>query len=142
MNNYIFLNIDGVLTNNCNHFSFNKKSFEALKEIIDECDKKTKVILFSPWAYTLASYYGIANELSEYGIELSDKVKYSKGSHSEELMTYLRDNNVEQYVVLDNQTMGFEDIMDHLVKIDIFTGLTSNYKEEILKKLTQKTPED
>ena len=131
----IFLDVDGVLNDqNLIFEKFKTKEIEIskdklllLKEIITSNDD-TKVVLSSSWRIGLLRKDGkiVADTtyhkeflelLKEYSIQIYD-ITPSMMSRPEEIKYYLDNNDIESYVILDDEDLNDE----NQVKTDFFNG--------------------
>ena len=131
----IFLDVDGVLNDQDLIFEkFKTKEIEIskdklllLKKIITSNDD-TKVVLSSSWRIGLLRKDGkiVADTtyhkeflelLKEYSIQIYD-ITPSMMSRPEEIKYYLDNNDIESYVILDDEDLNDE----NQVKTDFFNG--------------------
>lgn len=131
----IFLDVDGVLNDQDLIFEkFKTKEIEIskdklllLKKIITSNDD-TKVVLSSSWRIGLLKKDGkiVADTtyhkeflelLKEYSIQIYD-ITPSMMSRPEEIKYYLDNNDIESYVILDDEDLNDE----NQVKTDFFNG--------------------
>lgn len=115
---FIFLDIDGVLipaesVSMINHADFddnekwNKKSINNLNELIKETGAK---IVISSHYRKLKTMEEIKNKFKELGINASIVGEISKGNNmlrGEEIQKYVDDNNIKDFVVIDDLSHDF-----------------------------------
>ncbi len=161
--NVIFLDIDGVL-NDLNYFmerhpkvlelytnkiydnsdtlklqrlmlDIDIKKLKILKEIIDET--KSLVVITSSWK-TLEVFPYVKNELIKLGIPIIDVTKDHNFDRGTGIKNYLKEHNVENYIILDDDIFKDydEELLSHLIKTSFISkGLSNNHKEKAIKKL-------
>lgn len=160
----IFLDIDGVLNSDCfflkrvrnmkNLRMFNTdlinendvKVIDSLCEIdLDNLDilvditniTDSKVVITSslknnPW------FNGVCKHLINYGLPIVGSTKDNGYNRGFGIKEYIKNNNIENYVVLDDEVFGDydEEILSHLIRTKAYdSGLDVNDREKILKIL-------
>ena len=146
---YIFLDVDGVL--NCRAdwripFTVNIKCVKVFAEIVKRCRKKygeVSVVVISTWragysktGNSAIQYIRLENILEEYGIPIEGITPVSDKGRQAEVEYYIRRNNVEKYIILDDDESMFEN-PDNLIiySPDYTTGLAEKDIKKILKIL-------
>lgn len=151
--NAIFLDVDGVL-NSINklkevynktkkahsgyNYPFGENAIENLKEIVEKTN--SKIIITSTWRKNRIGKMILLKKLKEYGID--DKVvgytNIINDNREEEIKEYLRRNpNIKNFIIIDDSSKLI-DLIDRLVKTDVFYGLTKENKDEAIKKLEKR----
>ena len=139
----IFLDVDGVL-NSDQYFDKTKnldiqgieadidiKKIELLKKAINET--RARVVLSSSWRYTRNGQQ-LKELLSNYGISV-DTTPFIQNKRGLEIKQWLAENqNVEDFVILDDEI--FDSYDDELIKklIKISNGNGHNFGEGLLLK--------
>ena len=135
MTKYIFLDIDGVLNSehtlneSCKNMDqklasiISDQLIKNLSYLVEKTD--AKIILSSSWRTyfdndinkprsILAMF--LVHSLKQYNLKLHDMTPYPKGTYSNErgleIKTYINENNVKDYVVIDDEE--FSDFRTHL----------------------------
>jgi hypothetical protein len=137
----IFLDVDGVLNrldgmyyrkdvgynlsrNIYPPYPIDKEKIEMVMKLAKET--KAKIVLSSSWR---REDKGMA-KLVEFGLgifDTTDKNSYAK--REETIKNYLIDNNVNNYVILDDNSDYFfisDEIAKHALTIDAYNGLTDS----------------
>ena len=130
----VMLDFDGVI-----HIAgkFSKAAINNLNSLLDS-DPKLKIVISSSWRHKGSKY--CENVLEENGVD-PDRVvgmtdltmRDDRGHHIER---WIEDNKPEAFVVLDDHD-DMDKVVDHLVQVNPYIGLTStNIKKslDILKK--------
>ena len=154
--NVIFLDIDGVLIPNNYHdkdnLNINNDALKFLKKIINETN--SKVVLISNWRFFRdeendTSYKRLIKLLNDCGIYIYDiapilKLKMIKKNNkigfdpytmrSGEIYKWLSDNDVDNFVILDDENYSYEffGYDKNLILIDNKKGLT---EEDVQKSI-------
>ncbi len=148
---YVFFDIDGVL--NCEkdwhqqHFTINQNCFAVFKEFLEYVHKQAgippKLIICSTWR---AGFDNKDRENADAGslletvfqeadLFISGATPVSNKTRQEEIEYYIRRNNVEQYLIIDDDTSLYNDKTKiNLYVPDYKTGLTAKDLKN-LKKL-------
>ena len=115
-------------------WQINPYNLDILKEIIDETN--SNIVVCSSWK-TLRSFDRISEELIKLGIPIIDKTYDSGYNRGHGIKEYLKSNNVNNYVILDDERFEDydEELLSHLVKTSFKNGLTLNEKDKVLKIL-------
>lgn len=139
----IFLDFDGVI-NNWNHFEgVATENANILKRLIEISG--AKVVATSSNKYCLqrnpnAHYYAsefynvYAKPLNDFGIEIFALTPDEKSNRSLEIKKYLEDNDVEEYVILDDELVD-KSLQPHQVFIDLYQGLQEEHLAPSLRIL-------
>lgn len=151
MNNYIFLDIDGVL--NSKHTKakgpygnpgIGKKHLEILKTIVDKTDGE--IVLISDWRLSflpndhmsdMANY--ISKKLESVGLSMtivSENPCYE--NRSDEISEWMLNNPTKKFIILDDSfCSGYEaDTMQpHWIQTDFRKGLEEKHIEEAIEKM-------
>ncbi|MDI9337655.1 MAG: HAD domain-containing protein [Alphaproteobacteria bacterium] len=140
----IFLDIDGVLVplgsshNSLDQwyddsaYPFNVDCVIVLNEILEKT--RAEIVLISTWQFmydleTLQDIFKF-NRVESLPI---DSTKDYGNDKIEEVLNYIRDNDIENYVVLDDKDLS--KLGTHFIQIDGTTGLTEDYIDAILNIL-------
>ena len=160
--NVIFLDIDGVL-NSLNYFkerypkvkelsqnSYNYdivykfkrlmldidiNKLKILKELIQET--KSLVVITSSWK-NLEAFPYVKEELINMGIPIIGFTEDNKSNRGAGIKKYLMENNVEKYIILDDEIYDDYDteLLSHLVKTSFMNdGFTNEHKSKALKMI-------
>lgn len=150
-NNIIFLDIDGVL-NSKNYFTNYKKKIKNVSDIVRQMSEidvdkfnllvdvirevNAKVVITSSWRM-LRIYPLIKEIFISSGIPIIGETKYLKGNRGKEIRDYLENNDIDNFVILDDEVFNdFGLLKNNLVKTSFYTdGLTKGSCNEIKKKL-------
>lgn len=139
----IFLDIDGVPNSNeyfertkdnkLDRIELDIKCLKVLKEILEET--KAKVVVTSSWRI-LKNFENTKKYLKEFGIEVYDQTK-SLGKRGEEIRDYLKNHNIDKFVILDDEIFpDFNELENYVVKTSFYNGgLKEEYKNILIKKL-------
>lgn len=139
----IFLDFDGVI-NNWEHFEgVAPENANILKRIIELSGAKVVVtssnkycLQRKPHTYYYASkFYNVyAKSLTDLGIEIFALTPDENSNRSLEIKKYLEANNVEEYVILDDELVD-RTLQPHQVFIDLYQGLQEEHLAPSLKIL-------
>ena len=165
--NIIFLDIDGVL-NDQNHFietdqkvidfyksaeyikgdpysllkrqmlDIDMNKLSILKEICEITS--SKIVITSSWK-SLSIYPLIEEELINKGIPIIGTTKYSSSSRGLGIKLYIEENNVDNYIILDDEIFDTYDdeLLSRLVKTNFYiSGLNEESKDIAIKKLERR----
>ena len=163
--NVIFLDIDGVLNskdyfieshpkvlelcegNKFNHdtkfklermmLDIDPNKLEILKDIINETE--ANVVITSSWK-RLNIFPHIKEKLISIGIPVIGETIDNSENRGEGIKRYLMENNVSEYIILDDDIFDDydEDLLSHLIKTSFNDGgLVEAHKKLILKKLVK-----
>lgn len=131
----IFLDIDGVLCTMETYYRRKKEFMNykkyispivdtdrllLLKQIIDKTS--AKVVITSSWRTAiisgLSSGIELINLFKEYGIEIYDLTSFDENRNRvNEINSYLEQNEVENYIIIDDEFKSLECFAEHLVRI-------------------------
>lgn len=141
--NIIFLDVDGVL-NSAKELSegpFSKISLNVLKRIVDETN--AKIVVISSWRLLEFSRKILLSELEKYHLKESviGMTPHLPSNREEEIMTYLKSNEFPNlnFIILDDQVIEYQDLEEHVIKIDPYFGLNEEHLEICIHLLTSKT---
>lgn len=140
--NIIFLDVDRVL-NSAKELSegpFSKISLNVLKRIVDEIN--VKIVVISSWRLLEFSRKILLSELEKYHLKESViGMTPHLTSNREEIMTYLKSNEFSNlnFIILDDQVIEYQDLEEHVIKIDPYFGLNEENLETCIHLLTSKT---
>lgn len=139
--NIIFLDVDRVL-NSAKELSegpFSKISLSVLKRIVDETN--AKIVVISSWRLLEFSRKILLSELEKYHKESVIGMTPHLTSNREEIMTYLKSNEFSNlnFIILDDQVIEYQDLEEHVIKIDPYFGLNEEHLETCIHLLTSKT---
>lgn len=141
--NIIFLDVDGVL-NSAKELSegpFSKISLNVLKRIVDETN--AKIVVISSWRLLEFSRKILLSELEKYHLKESviGMTPHLTSNREEEIMTYLKSNEFSNlnFIILDDQVIEYQDLEEHVIKIDPYFGLNEEHLETCIHLLTSKT---
>lgn len=130
--NILFLDVDGVLNSHdylCNKFEQKGKKSLTRREFIDpECMRilklivdsfKFHIVIISAWKIIDEEYKLLIDIFSDYDMHIFDRTNNYGSSRGREIHEWICNNNVEKYVVLDDDI--FKDyekynILPHLVQ--------------------------
>lgn len=141
--NIIFLDVDRVL-NSAKELSegpFSKISLNVLKRIVDETN--AKIVVISSWRLLEFSRKILLSELEKYHLKESviGMTPHLPSNREEEIMTYLKSNEFPNlnFIILDDQVIEYQDLEEHVIKIDPYFGLNEEHLEICIHLLTSKT---
>lgn len=141
--NIIFLDVDWVL-NSAKELSegpFSKISLNVLKRIVDETN--AKIVVISSWRLLEFSRKILLSELEKYHLKESviGMTPHLPSNREEEIMTYLKSNEFPNlnFIILDDQVIEYQDLEEHVIKIDPYFGLNEEHLEICIHLLTSKT---
>lgn len=127
----IFLDFDGVLHGegkNSNQFF---EHIDLFCNFIREYKNEVQVVISSSWREekTLAELKNIFHEDVQCMIvgvtpQLPIEERYAKGGREKEVLLYCRENNINNWIALDDQTRFFSDDCKNLILINGETGLS------------------
>lgn len=149
----IFLDIDGVLNSwddyndRCKNLKkeerpsfgdIEERPLMLLKELIEVTN--AKVVLSSSWRKSIFLTSEVYKALSTMGIELYDITPIlPSGNRAEEIREWLKDKEVESFVILDDDSFEFKgnELSKNLVKTTMDSGLQKEHVEEAIRILNQ-----
>ena len=144
----IFLDFDGVLNNNSYFLDSKEKApfflqdekMILLKQIVDSTN--AKIVLSTSWREIWNSDLDISSKLKDYfysfDLSVYDVTKNINYNRPLEISTWLKENNVSSYVILDDiANPWYEHVNNVVVTNKEFNGLSQddvNKAIDILKK--------
>ena len=144
----IFLDFDGVLNNNSYFLNSKEKApfflqdekMILLKQIVDSTN--AKIVLSTSWREIWNSDLDISSKLKDYfysfDLSVYDVTKNINYNRPLEISTWLKENNVSSYVILDDiANPWYEHVNNVVVTNKEFNGLSQddvNKAIDILKK--------
>ena len=144
----IFLDFDGVLNNNSYFLDSTEKApfflqdekMILLKQIVDSTN--AKIVLSTSWREIWNSDLDISLKLKDYfnsfDLSVYDVTKNTNYNRPLEISTWLKENNVSSYVILDDiANPWYEHVNNVVVTNKEFNGLSQddvNKAIDILKK--------
>ena len=135
----VFLDIDGVLNDAFNIQRLMKDEpsldhLECLKAIIDLTG--AEIVLTSTWRLFALSRKIIKNSLAKVGLTFTDRTKELLKGRTAEINEWLsRHQEVESFVILDDDWTLLEDFPENTVKTSFFKGLLPEHIEKAVKIL-------
>ena len=149
INNIIFLDIDGVLNSDkffeeseyCNRSDINSPLYdidmnklELLLDVVRETS--SSIVITSSWR-RLSIYPYVKKYLIDKGLPIIHETSYIEGKRGEEIRDYLNNNDVDNFVILDDEVFSdFNELTNYLVKTNFYEdGLTIDNCNEIKKRL-------
>lgn len=139
----IFLDFDGVINNWDNMEGVSIENVLILKEILKRTDAKIVATTSNkcclqrpnPIDYYESKYYReYVKYLNELGIEIYDMTPYVWGNRTLEILKYLEEHQVEQFVIVDDELIG-KPLQEHQVFLDLYLGLQEEHINPILNIL-------
>lgn len=106
-----------------------------LKEIIKETN--SKVVITSSWRY-LNIYPLVEEYLTNLGIPIIDATPYIESKRGEEIKTYLKNKQIDNYVIIDDDIFSDfdQELLDHLIHTNFYTdGLDEDNVKDAIYKL-------
>ena len=160
----IGVDIDGVLNSDKTfkeryiEYNLTKKWFlemdldmlNNLKTIIEKTD--AKIVLSSSWRIFMKKENGIiksdddkGKKLLElfklYGIEIYDMTPYRQYIREKEILAWLKNNKVDNYVIIDDDIADIKSLEDKLIKTKFNepdAGLTKEKADKAIKELLKR----
>lgn len=139
----IFLDFDGVI-NNWYHFDgVAIENAMILKQILLMTDAKIVVTTSNKYGlqrnrvvdYYSSNYYiKYVRYLNELGIKIDDMTPYVDGDRSLEIIKYLQEHSIEQFVIIDDELID-SSLQEHQVFLDLYMGLQEKHIEPVLRIL-------
>ena len=142
----IFLDFDGVINNWNNFYGVDDNNALILKNIIDLTNAKVVVTSSNKYSvqldekvnYQVSNFYRkYVKRLNELGIKIYALTPFCDYNRSLEIKKYLEENNVEQYVIVDDELVD-KDLQEHQVFLDLYKGLQEEHIEPIINILNGK----
>lgn len=156
--NVIFLDVDGVLNNaktfykrylnylitGKQNLEIDEKMVERLKKIVDATS--AKIVLSSSWRVFFTKHnnevfadskgYQLCEILEKYNMEIFDLTPYDKNRHrGNEISAYLNENEVDKYIIIDDDDFDLQDLSEHVIKTSFKSGLTDEHVIDAIEKL-------
>ena len=130
---YIFLDIDGVLNTSAEWrklYALNDKCVERFAAYVKKQKKEVRIVLSSSWrtgfAYnreSLPHIKDLKKRLAVYGLSIYGKTPILKGhTREEEIKAYIENNNVKDYVIIDDDKSLFSSEVKNLYLVDAKKG--------------------
>lgn len=144
MENIVFLDIDGVM----NDYEGNPEEFspEAVKIINYLYNKyNISIVISSGWrdSYTFDDFEKLfekngvlARVIDITPIFLGDLQKKNASIRDEEIFYYVRRHNLKKYLILDDYSIRYKELVPHFVQTDYDKGLSFDELQKIEKILT------
>lgn len=140
----VFLDIDGVLNSslslyagcNNNKWSIDKNIVSAYKKFSEKHNLKTVII--SSWREKVKNTQEMEKIIfDDCGIHLNihDLTPVLNKKRGFEVESYIRNNNIKNYVIIDDQANFLDNQLDRFIKTDIALGMTIYNFKEIAEKL-------
>jgi predicted peroxiredoxin len=133
----IFLDFDGVLVIRLDDFTGDVVSEEAVYYLNKLClETGYKIVVCSSWRH-LENYKDILyNSGIDPKIEVVGKTELNKNGREAEIKDYVREHNIEKYIVIDDAYLS-DDFESHHVRPASRLGFTKNKYDEALKKISE-----
>ena len=141
----VFLDFDGVLNNR----ESLRKGIHLLPEkvlLVGEICKRTKakIVISSTWR--MGTPIKVMKEMMwRAGLRFDCIIDYTSkgydGKRGEQIEQWLRENNCDCHVVLDDEKFDMGDQVAHLVQTTIETGLTQEHVEQAVAMLGEENNE-
>ena len=142
---YVFLDVDGVLNKKSdwvNKFYIRDDCVQVLSDLLESINNQwiPYVVLCSTWRAGAGvnneapQYTTLKNSLKQYGIQIYDTTPLSNKGRQAEIEYYIRRNNVDDYIVIDDDPSLFE--FPDRIKLytpDYKTGLIDSDIKKIVK---------
>ena len=142
---YVFLDVDGVLNKKSdwvNKFYIRDDCVQVLSDLFESINNQwiPYVILCSTWRAGAGvnneapQYTALKESLIQYGIRIYDTTPLSNKGRQAEIEYYIRRNNVDDYIVIDDDPSLFE--FPDRIKLytpDYKTGLIDSDIKKIVK---------
>ncbi len=169
----IFLDIDGVLNDSktfediyneyqitkTRRLEIDREKLEYLKRIVEET--QALIVLSSSWRLMgilkngqvikgTEKFYALIKMFQEYGLKIYDVTPYIEGKRNEEIKAWLKNKDVENFIIIDDEVYYLQEFKEHLIKTsnvkdkrnirNIYdcSGLKPEHVEEAIRKLTLK----
>ena len=132
----IFLDVDGVLNSSNDKFSTELETDShllLLKELVDKTN--SKIVLTSSWRKIPKLRKVVDTKLKNLNIEIIGETKSLPGTRGSGIKEWLKDKEVESFVILDDDSDMDELTSTNLVKTDYNIGLQKEDIEKALKIL-------
>jgi hypothetical protein len=142
---YVFLDIDGVLNSSRSwntKYYIDEECVKNLREIVKDND--IRIILTSTWRagfdkinkkHTI-NVQNLLNILHKYNMDIYDVTEqHISGDRSKEIERYIIKNNVNKYIILDDDVSIFSNKDLNIYLVDYRTGLTLKDIDNIRRKI-------
>lgn len=134
----IFLDIDGVL-NQLQPYKLDEKCIINLANLCINLD--ANIVLTSSWRLGFTHNFSSCSPqvqelrqlLKHYGVDISGRTK-SLGSRYFEIECYIKEYNISEYIILDDDKSEFVKSDKNLYLINYKTGLTCKDVEFLLRR--------
>ena len=135
----IFLDIDGVLNSANDKFSQKLETKKHLN-LLEKLVKKTnaKIVLSSSWRGIPSLRKIVENKMQEIDAEIIDATRSLPGTRGSEIKDWMKDKDIESFVILDDDSDMDEMTETNLVLTDSNKGLQKEDIEKALKILNRK----
>ena len=132
----IFLDIDGVLNSINDKFSQTLETQSHLS-LLGELVKKTnaKIVLSSSWRGIPSLRKLVENKMKEINAEIIGATRSLPGTRGSEIKDWMKDKDIESFVILDDDKDMDEMTKTNLVLTDSNKGLQKEDIEKALKIL-------
>lgn len=149
----IFLDVDNVLNTDRTEWVYNgyvmfdRGRILRVKKIVEETG--AKIVLSSTWrmgwindpkgwydATTVLMFEELRQAFRDEGMDFYDKTPFLHSMRrGDEITTWLRAHDVDNYVIVDDQTDDMQEHASHIVKISPRRGLDEYAQMKIINKL-------
>lgn len=116
---------------------FDPMTIRCLKYIIEETG--AKIIISSTWRASGLKVMQLMWEMRDIPGEVIDITPFLNTERGEEIAEWLRNNEVESYVIIDDDSDMLPEQMASFVKTDFRYGLTWNDAEKCIQILNKST---
>lgn len=132
----IFLDIDGVLNSANDKFSQKLETKKHLN-LLGKLVKKTnaKIVLSSSWKGISSLRKVVENKMQEINAEIIGATRSLPGTRGSEIKDWMKDKDIESFVILDDDKDMDEMTETNLVLTDSNKGLQKDDIEKALKIL-------
>ena len=149
----VFLDIDGVLDNEDTDFELDERMIYRLSKIVHTTN--SNIVLISSWKKFfykrennlmpyIKSESGVTlyNKLLDHDLYITDKTDDSNTSRENSIINYIKENNINNYVILDDEDVLYKNknLRKHLVLTTLNNkaiGLTDKNCEEAINILNK-----
>ena len=139
--NVIFLDFDGVINIKTDNFT-TVQSEEAIKYLNKLClETGFKIVVCSSWRDHMHYKKFLYDSGLDKRIEILGKTDYYGGGRIFEIQTYIEENNINKYLIIDDAFFGERYVANH-VQTAPSLGFTKNKYEEALEKISKMSDRD